>query len=79
MFVAAALRMFNRGKTDDSQVLVALRYEEYLGYDEMDGLISGEQSERRKARYSVGRSSSRSGGRFFRRRSYTRLEEQNVL
>ncbi|KAJ6096471.1 hypothetical protein N7486_007217 [Penicillium sp. IBT 16267x] len=84
MFVAAALRMFNKSKPDEKEILAAIPYEQYLEYDydgEMDGLVNGEQVERqRKARYSVGRSRSQSGNRrVFRRRSYARVEEQNLL
>ncbi|KAJ5643366.1 uncharacterized protein N7484_005873 [Penicillium longicatenatum] len=82
MFVAAALKMFNKSKPDEKQILVAIPYEHYLGFDdETDGLINGEQSERqRKVRYPVGRSRSQNGNRrFFRRRSYARVEEQNLL
>ncbi|KAJ5923739.1 hypothetical protein N7454_008984 [Penicillium verhagenii] len=81
MFVAAALRMFNRGRPDDRpQVLVAFEYEQYNDIefdDETDGLISGGPGERqRKVRYPIGRSRSESGNRkFFRRRSYIRVEE----
>jgi hypothetical protein len=73
---------FNKSKPDEKQILVAIPYEHYLEFgDETDGLISGGQGERqRKVRYPVGRSRSQSGNRrFFRRRSYARVEEQNLL
>ncbi|KAJ5540970.1 hypothetical protein N7494_006046 [Penicillium frequentans] len=84
MFVTAALKMFNKSKPDEKQLLMAVPYEQYLENDyddEMGGLINGEQVERqRKVRYLTGRSRPQSGDwRFFRRRSYTRVEEQNFL